>query len=120
MRYLVLIYTSESAFQNMTPEEQGANWAAYGAFNAEAAQRGVLRGGEVLTPSHTATTVRIRDGKTLTTDGPFAETHEQLGGYYILDCKDLDEAIELATKIPNVSIGSIEVRPIMELGDNRP
>ncbi|MDX1994649.1 MAG: YciI family protein [bacterium] len=120
MRYLVLIYNSEAALNALSEEERGANWAGYGAFNAEVGQRGVLRAGEPLQPSATATTVRVRDGKTLTTDGPFAETHEQLGGFYLLDCKDLDEAIELAAKIPDAQMGSIEIRPIFELGNNRP
>ena len=79
------------------------------------AERGVLQGGERLRFTTDATTVRVRDGEVLTTDGPFAETKEQLGGYYVVDCKDLDEAIEVAARIPGARVGSIEVRPIWEM-----
>ncbi len=88
--------------------------AAYGAFGEAAQAAGVMLGGEGLQPTSTATTVRVRDGEALTTDGPFAETREQLGGYYLLDCKDLDEAIGWAAKIPGAQTGSIEVRPVMD------
>jgi hypothetical protein len=77
--------------------------------------RGVLQGGERLQSTADATTVQVRDGETLTTDGPFAETKEQIGGYYLVDCNDLDEAIEIAAKIPGARLGSIEVRPIWEM-----
>jgi hypothetical protein len=88
--------------------------AAYGAFGQAAQEAGVLLGGEGLQPTSTATTVRVRNDETLTTDGPFAETREQLGGYYLLDCKDLDEAIGWAARIPGAQSGSVEVRPIMD------
>jgi hypothetical protein len=114
MKYMLLIYTSELRYSEMTQAEQDANWQAYGAFNQEAGARGVLRGGEGLEPSYTATTVRIRDGKLLKTDGPFAETKEQLGGFYLLECANLDEAIEMAGKIPNAQMGSIEIRPLVD------
>jgi hypothetical protein len=114
MRYLLLIYQDEVAHAQWSQEALAAEYEGYNTFGAEAQKRGVFLGGEALTPTSTATTVRVRDGKTLTTDGPFAETKEQLGGYYLLNCKDLDEAIELATKIPAVTDGSIEIRPIME------
>ena len=115
MRYLALIYQNEAAHAQWSQEELGAEYAAYNAFSEEAQKRGVLAdGGEALMPTSTATTVRVRDGKILTTDGPFAETKEQLGGFYLLNCKDLDEAIEVAAKIPAVTDGSIEIRPIME------
>jgi hypothetical protein len=114
MRYVALIYGNEAAGAKMTHEEQTAEMAAYNAFGEEAGARGVLAGGDALHPTSSATTVRVRDGKTLTTDGPFAETKEQLGGFYLLKCKDLDEAIEIAAKIPGAKTGSIEVRPIME------
>jgi hypothetical protein len=85
-------------------------WAA---FTKETFDRGVNRGGEALEPVQTATTVRVREGRTLTTDGPFAETKEELGGFYLLECNDLDEAIEWAAKIPGAQTGSVEVRPVM-------
>ncbi|BCL78104.1 YciI family protein [Ktedonobacteria bacterium brp13] len=114
MQYLLLIYDNEAEQALRSEAENGAEYEAYNAFGVEAQQRGVLTdNGHALMPTHTATTVRIRDKKTLTTDGPFAETKEQLGGFYVLNCKDLDEAIEFATKIPAVSHGSIEIRPVM-------
>ena len=89
--------------------------AEYGVFMEEMGKRGVLQGGERLRPTTDATTVRVRDGETVTSDGPFAETKEQIGGYFVVDCKDLDEAIEIAAKIPGARFGSIEVRPIWEM-----
>jgi hypothetical protein len=115
MRYLLMICTEERAIEGMTPETGEAMMGEYFAFQEEMASRGVLQGGERLQPTSDATTVRVRDGETLTTDGPFAETKEQIGGYYVADCKDLDEAIEVASKIPGARIGSIEVRPIWEM-----
>jgi hypothetical protein len=114
MRYLLLIYTAESDEQ---PSEEVANasHAAYGAFTADVRARGILQAGEALTPTSTATTVRVIDGETVTTDGPFAETKEALGGFYLIEARDLDEAIETAAKIPAAKEGSIEVRPIWEL-----
>ena len=114
MRYLLLICTDESVDQTMSPEETSARLARYGAFGDEMGRRGVLEGGARLRPTADATTVRVRDGDVLTSDGPFAETKEQMGGYYVVDCKDLDEAIEVASKIPAATEGSIEVRPIWE------
>jgi hypothetical protein len=114
MRYLALIYGDESAGADATPEQTQEIMDAYNAFGKEAAERGVLHSGEALQPTSTATTVRVRNDETLTTDGPFAETKEQLGGFYLLDCKDLDEAIEMAAKIPGSWTGSVEVRPIWE------
>jgi hypothetical protein len=92
--------------------------AAYNRFGEEAGRRGALLGGEALQPTSTATTIRVRDGQTMTTDGPFAETKEALGGYYLLQCKDLDEAIELAAMIPGASTGSVEIRPIQEFTED--
>jgi hypothetical protein len=115
MRYMILIYNNPAVLASMTQAQQEAEFAAYMAFNQEAGARGVLKDGIQLQPANLATTVRVRDGKTLTTDGPFAETKELLGGIYILDCKDLDEAIEMAAKIPTAKHSSIEVRPIAEL-----
>ncbi len=115
MRYVLLIYGSEEASARMTQEERAALMEAHAAFANEALKRGLLTGGEPLQPTSTATTVRVRNGKTLITDGPFAETKEQLAGTYVLNCRDLDEAIEMAVKIPDVLNGSIEIRPVMEL-----
>lgn len=114
MKYLLLIYTDESGAADVSPEDWQKTMDGYNAFTKEVQDRGLMQGGEALQPTVTATTVRVRNGETLTTDGPFAETKEQLGGYYLVDCKDLDEAIEVAAKIPGASFGSIEVRPIME------
>jgi hypothetical protein len=114
MRYLLLIYQNEAENAKLNEEERAAEYAAYGAFGEEVQKRGVLNGGEALMPTQTATTVRLRNGKTLTTDGPFAETKEQLGGFYLLKCKDLDEAVEFAAKVPAAKDGSIEIRPVME------
>ncbi len=115
MRYMLLIYASEAAYARMTQEERTELMQAHIAFAQEAQRRGLLTGGEQLQPTSTATTVRIRNGKTLITDGPFAETKEQLAGSYILNCKDLDEAIEMAAKTPDALFGSIEIRPAMEM-----
>ena len=106
MRYLLLIYGDE----NQEPGDIQP-WFDY---TAELQKAGVMQGGEALHPTSSATTVRIRNGETVATDGPFAETREQLGGFYMVDCKDLDEAIEWASKIPSADTGSIEIRPIME------
>ncbi|MDQ3934499.1 MAG: YciI family protein [Actinomycetota bacterium] len=114
MKYLLTIYGDESGFETMTPEQGKELMDAYGAFGAEIEAAGVYVGGEGLQPSATATTVRVRDGERLLTDGPFAETKEQLGGYYLLDCEDLDEAIGWAAKIPGVFQGAVEVRPVMD------
>ena len=89
--------------------------ARYFRWQEEMTERGVLQGGERLRPTTDATTVRVRSGETLTSDGPFAETKEQVGGFYLVDCKDLDEAIEIAAKIPGAARGSIEVRPIWDM-----
>ena len=114
MRYLLTIYTDESRYATMTPEDSARLMADYGAFGQEAQEAGVLLGGEGLQPTATATTVRVRDGEAMFTDGPFAETREQLGGYYLLECADLDEAARWAAKIPDARSGSVEVRPIMD------
>jgi hypothetical protein len=114
MRYMLLIYGDESGWDQVTEAEMAETMTAYNAFGAEVSQKGLLVSGDALHPTRTATTVRVRDGKTMTTDGPFAETKEALGGYYILNCKDLDEALAYAAKIPGAKVGSIEVRPIME------
>jgi hypothetical protein len=116
MRYIALIY-SEEADPATVPSEQWQHITdAYNAFTGEARAAGVMLAGDALEPTTTATTVRVRDGKTQTTDGPFAETREALGGFYLFEAKDLDEAIEWAAKLPGSWWGSVEVRPIMEFG----
>src|SRR5436309_1254860 len=108
MQYLMLIYADETALATMTPENRRSVMSAYQRFTTEVQDKKLYLGGNPLQPTTNATTVRLRDGKTLTTDGPFAETKEQLGGYYLLDCKNLDEAIECAAKIPSAAYGSVE------------
>ena len=115
MRYALLICGDEKVYEAMTPDESAAHLAKYGEFMEDLGSTGVLQGGERLRPVADATTVRVRDGEVLTSDGPFAETKEQIGGYFIVDCKDLDAAIEVAAKIPGAALGSIEVRPIWEM-----
>jgi hypothetical protein len=115
MRYALLICTDESAYAALSPEETAANSRAYDAFGAEMGARGVLQGGERLRPTTDATTVRVSGGEVLVSDGPFAETKEQMGGFYLIDCKDLDEAIEIASKIPAAHHGTVEVRPIWDM-----
>ncbi len=115
MRYLCLIYDAESKWTTMTPAETGAFMGEYGAFTENVKASGHYIGGNPLKPTSTATTVRVRSGKISTTDGPFAETKEQLGGYYLIEAKDLNDAIQVAARIPSARIGSIEVRPIMEM-----
>jgi hypothetical protein len=115
MRYLFMICGDQNAEASMSPAEGETTLAQYMKFGAEWTARGVLQGGERLRPTTDATTVQVRDGKVLTADGPFAETKEQVGGFYIGDCKDLDQAIELAAAIPGARNGTIEVRPIWEM-----
>jgi hypothetical protein len=115
MRYLLLICTDENAIGAMSPEEGSAMLGEYAAWADEMGRRGALQGGERLRPTTDATTVQVRDGQVLTADGPFAETKEQVGGYFVVDCKDLDEAIEIASKVPGARHGTIEVRPIWEM-----
>ena len=115
MRYVLLIYASEAAYSRMTQEERIMLMQAHSAFANETQQRGLLTSGEALQPTRTAATIRVRNGKTLITDGPFAETKEQLAGFYILNCKDLDEAIETAAMVPDALSGSVEIRPVLEI-----
>ena len=112
MRYALLIYTNEAQDAQATKEDWNATMAAYNAFGELFKEQ--ITGGAALNPTSSATTVRVRDGKTLTTDGPFAETKEQLGGFYIVKAANLDEAINIASHIPGAKPGSIEVRPLME------
>jgi hypothetical protein len=115
MQYLLLIYADESKMKSATQADQNAMFKEYGEFTAGIVKSGNMRGGDALQPSSTATTVRVREGKTLTTDGPYAETREQLGGYYLVEAKDLDEALKIAARIPGARTGSIEVRPVLQL-----
>ena len=113
MRYLLLIY-SEEPTGTIPDEVMRTETAAYDAFTREIKERGLFEAGEALHPTTAATTVRVQHGETITTDGPFAETKEALGGFYLIDARDLDEAIEVAARIPAASHGSIEVRPIFD------
>lgn len=112
MKYMLLMYASESTAANFDPQELQQVQQNWFALLKDTKEAGVLVTNNGLAPIANATTVRVRDGKTLTTDGPFAETHEQLGGFFILDCKDLDEAIGWAARIPHAKYGSVEIRPL--------
>jgi hypothetical protein len=113
MQYLLMIYRSEAEYGKIDAATRQEMTAEYGAFTQSIIQSGNFKAGDGLQPTTTATTVRVRDGKTLTTDGPFAETREQLTGYYLVEAKDLDAAVAIAARIPGAKTGSIEVRPIM-------
>jgi hypothetical protein len=112
MKYLCLIYDAESTLAAMSPGDMGTFMGEYGTFTNDIIASGNMIVGEELQPVHTATTVRIRNGKMSTTDGPFAETKEQLGGFYLINARDLNEAIQIASRIPSARTGSIEVRPV--------
>ena len=112
MEYLLLIYGDEAAMAGMTQADHVAMYQEFGRFNQSIQQSGNLRAGQRLQPVATATTVRVRNGKRAVTDGPFAETREQLGGYYLIEAKDLDEALSIAERIPAARWGSVEVRPV--------
>ena len=114
MRYLCLIYSDETLWEKMSKADMDAVMGEYNAFTKDIKKSGHYLGGDELQPTQTATTVRVRNGKVSTTDGPFAETKEQLGGYYLINAKDLNDAIQVAARIPSVRVGSIEVRPIQE------
>jgi hypothetical protein len=115
MRYLLLIYTEEQLDGAPMDDAAAAEMEAYNAFTAEVRDRGLMEAGEALHPTTSATTVRVRDGEVLTTDGPFAETKEGLGGYYVIDVPDLDAALEFASKVPAARRGgAVEVRPVVE------
>lgn len=118
MQYVILIYDENTAnppAEPPPPEVLQQVMAEYLAYTTWLIDRGVYKGGEALQPVQTATTVRIKDGRTLTTDGPFAETKEALGGFYLVEARDLDEALDVAARCPGAKVGSIEVRPVMEL-----
>ena len=114
MKYALLIYADETGWDTVSEDERKAVYQRYDAFAREAVDRGLMRGGEELKSSGSATTVRLKDGEPLISDGPFVETKEQLGGFFLLDCKDMDDAIEMAAKIPAAETGAIEIRPCVE------
>jgi hypothetical protein len=116
MRYLCLIYDEEKKAAAMSKSDADAFMGEYFAFTEGIKKSGHYVGGEALQPVQTATTVRIRNGKMSTTDGPFAETKEQLGGYYLIEARDLNDALQVASKIPSARNGSVEVRPIQAFG----
>lgn len=113
MEYLLLIYHPEKEYEKMPEAEKGPMHAEYRQLMAQLSSKGKLRGGNQLAPCSSATTVRVRDGKRVLTDGPFAETKEQLGGYFLVDAADLDDALAMAAKIPGARHGSVEVRPVI-------
>ena len=113
MQYMCLIYDDEQVWQGMSEDERNTVFGEYGAFTQSIQESGNMVAGDALQPTSTATTVRVTDGETLMTDGPFAETKEQLGGYYLINAKDADEALAIAARIPSARYGSIEVRPVM-------
>lgn len=113
MQYLMLIYHNEREWEKKSPAEHAPMYQEYGQLIQELAQTGKYLGGDQLKSTETATTVRVRDGKRVVTDGPFAETKEQLGGYFFVEANDLDEAIAIASRIPTARAGSIEVRPVV-------
>jgi hypothetical protein len=115
MKYLCLIYNSEASMGTMTKDETGKMMAEYGAFTEAIKKSGHYVGGNALQPIATATTVRSRGGKVSTTDGPYVETKEQLAGYYLIEAKDLNDAVQVAARIPAARTGGIEVRPIREM-----
>jgi hypothetical protein len=112
MLYMLLIYSEEKKIGGMPEAELGRMMAEYNDFTKHITSNGQFKEGARLKPTPSATTVRVREGKTLTTHGPFAETHEQLGGYYVVEAKDIDEAVALAARIPGARLGTIEVRPV--------
>jgi hypothetical protein len=115
MKYALLIYAAEKDWNQRSPEEQKGIYDDYWAYTMELKKSGKMRSCEPLDPTTTATTIRVRDGKTIPTDGPFADTKEQLGGIYVIEVKDLNEAIAWASKIPDARHGSIEIRPLMNV-----
>jgi hypothetical protein len=116
MRYLTLIYVDEQAVAAMSAEERAKNTDAWYAYTTELAKSGLMLAGDALHPTNSATTVRIQNGKTVISDGPYAETKEQLGGYYLVEAENLDQVLEWAARMPNVVHGgSVEVRPIWEM-----
>lgn len=116
MQYILLIHDDETRWQQYSEAEAGQIIERYTSFSESLAKSGAMRSGERLHPSTNATTVRVRDGETVLSDGPFAETKEQLGGFYIVEAADLDEATKMAAQIPTAETGCVEVRPVWEMG----
>jgi hypothetical protein len=114
MKYLLLIYQSEKEWAGHTEAQRQQIYSEYGQLRQDLVTKGQFVGGSQLQPIATASSVRVRNGKELITDGPFAETHEQLGGYFLIDAKNLDEALKIAARIPSAREGTVEVRPIVE------
>jgi len=114
VKFVLLLYGDESAWADMSPEDMKRSMDAYEAFDRELKAAGAFVAGEGLEATGTATTVRLRDGEPLVTDGPFAETREHLGGFYVLECKDRDEAVSWALKVPDLAEGSVEIRPVID------
>ena len=115
MRYLMMVYGEEFDLDDFPPEDLEASLARFEVFHSEMAERGVMLAADRLHASDTATTVKVRNEKVITTDGPFAEAKEQVGGIYVFEARDLDEALEIAAQIPSAEFGAIEVRPIMKV-----
>lgn len=115
MQYLLMVYSTEGQWETMTPAQQQQGLAAYGAFSEALKQAGALKGSNRLQPTSTATTVRVADGKTQVLNGPYAESKEQLGGYFLIEAPDLDAAMSWAARCPGSSHGVVEVRPIMAM-----
>ena len=115
MQYMLLIYGAESDWRKLSEAEQGRIFGEYGALTQDIVKSGHFKAGDPLEDVSTASTVRVRNGKVLTTDGPFAETKEQLGGYYIIEAANLDDALRIAARIPSARFGSVEVRPIAKV-----
>jgi len=113
MQYMLLIYNDPHGWESMSEADRGEIYNAYGTFTAELQASGKMVAGDALQATDTATSVRVRDGETLTTDGPFAETKEVLGGYYLIDVQTIDEALEWGAKVPGAQYGTIEVRPVV-------
>lgn len=114
MKYLCLIYENEKNWESLSPGDSEAIMNEYFTFTGDIQKNGKYIAGEALQPTATATTVRVRNGKVSTTDGPFAETKEQLGGFYLIEAKDLNDAIQVASRIPSARFGAIEVRPVVD------
>lgn len=117
MEYLLMIYSDSSAFEGMSPSQQQEGMAAYGAYQQALQKSGVLRNSNRLRPAQAATTVRLKSGKTEVLNGPYAETREQLGGYFLIDVPDLDTAISWAARCPGAAHGTVEVRPVWGMGE---
>jgi hypothetical protein len=119
MRYMLIILGDESQYANLSAEEQAANGARWADYTKELVDSGAFVSGDGLQSVTTATTLRVENGERVLTDGPFAETKEQIGGFYVIECKDLDEAIDWAAKLPHAENGTTEIRPVMEYADPR-